>query len=156
MKSFIERCPWLRRCCPLKCDKLLTDRSDSFEAQNKPVVKAGNILEAPEDYIAHQCNCCMYKRPVEGVAKAIYAKYPDANPYKRRDDDPSQIDRPGSCMVSKPIVNLYAQFAPGKPVTKENIAGNKWEEQFATARDKDLISLLSGDGPEERLAWFKA
>jgi len=117
--------------------------------------KIGNILEATEDYIAHQCNCCMHNRTVEGIAKAIYGKYPDANPYTKRDSDPTKIDEPGTAFLHKPVLNLYAQFAPGKPVSLDGVPGSKWEKQFVTAREKGLLAVAAADSTEERLKWFK-
>jgi len=154
----LERCPTLRRCFgPRSRDPPLKTGKEPLvkERQSRVERKIGNILEAQEDYIAHQCNCCMHNRTVEGIAKAIYGKYPHANPYTKRDSDPTLIDRPGTANVVKPVVNLYGQFSPGKPKTPEDISGDKWEKQFATAKEAGLLALIAADSSEERLQWFR-
>lgn len=69
----------------------------------------GNLLESKTQFIAHQTNCKTRGNGM-GLAKHIFEKYPDANTYKNR-KIPS---RPGSIDVSGNVINMNAQFNPGK------------------------------------------
>ena len=61
----------------------------------------GDLLEAKEKYIAHQCNCLTQNSA--GTAKAIFDKFPYANTYERRIKDENgettNIDKPGTIIV---------------------------------------------------------
>ncbi len=87
-------------------------------------IRRGDILSADEKYIAHQCNCV--STGANGLAAAIFATYPEANTYASRIfnkcgvhkivDNPST---PGNistheCVNDKIVVNMYAQYAPGR------------------------------------------
>lgn len=82
----------------------------------------GDLLEAPEKYIAHQCNCLTQNSA--GTAKAIFDKYPYANTYQRRERLPSgetsNIDVPGTIVIlgngqdQRYVINMYAQYYPGR------------------------------------------
>jgi hypothetical protein len=41
------------------------------------IVLGGNLLEAPEPYIVHQCNC--FSKGARGVAKLLFSRYFDAD-----------------------------------------------------------------------------
>lgn len=82
----------------------------------------GDLLEAKEKYIAHQCNCLTQNSA--GTAKAIFDKFPYANTYERRvrlpDGTNSIIDTPGTIIImgngqdQRFVINMYAQYYPGK------------------------------------------
>lgn len=78
----------------------------------------GDILLAHEHYIGHQCNCISTK--VIGLAKKIYDKYPNANPFQYEgkmfigDIDIRYIDE------NRSIINIFAQYYPGKPNQSHN------------------------------------
>ena len=79
----------------------------------------GNILDADEKYIAHQCNLCTTR--AAGVAKAIFNKYPHANIYKDRIYG-AEIDfsQSGTIVIcgnedERLVVNMKSQVYPGKP-----------------------------------------
>lgn len=78
----------------------------------------GNILEADENIIAHQCNCVT--KTGAGLSKLIYDKYPNSNIYINR----VNADIPGTNKIietnGKKIVNMLAQYKPGKPYGNEN------------------------------------
>jgi O-acetyl-ADP-ribose deacetylase (regulator of RNase III) len=83
----------------------------------------GDLLEAPDKYIAHQCNCLT--QGSAGVAKSIFDKFPHANTYARRvrlpSGETSNIDKPGTIAIlgdgqsQRLVVNMYAQYYPGRP-----------------------------------------
>lgn len=73
-----------------------------------PVIK-GNLLDAPEDYICHQCNSITTKS--KGLSSAIFERFPEADIYKDR-----QIpDTPGTIKIRGRIINMIAQYYPGPP-----------------------------------------
>lgn len=132
-----------------------SDSSPSPEVLRSPAVehRTGSILDAAEDFICHQCNCCMFNRKVEGLAAAIYASHPDANAYAKRDDNPNMIDAPGTVAVCGRVVNLFAQYAPGPPSWGlQSVASSKWADQFF--RGQKLLQGAS-DTAAERLQWFR-
>lgn len=100
----------------------------SAKVNRLSIVRGGNLLNASEIVIIHQCNCVSDK--AGGLAKVLFQKFPASDAYKRR-QNPS---RPGTTFVAvsknKVIVGLFSQFYPGKA---------KYET----------------DSPELRLAWFR-
>lgn len=89
-------------------------------------VKIEDILSATEEYIVHQCNCITTH--AKGLAQAISVKFPHADPYTHRVThdtpgtirifpDPSIKDDP----YKRPIIAMYAQFAPGKPGVNDSV-----------------------------------
>lgn len=70
--------------------------------------KEGNILDAEEDYICHQCNCVT--RRGKGLSEQIFNKFPYADVYSKR-KSPSV---PGTIEVRNNIIAMYAQYFPGK------------------------------------------
>jgi|SRR6185436_3945389 len=83
-------------------------------------VISGNILECKERYIAHQCNCLTQHSA--GTAKNIFDKYPHANTYKSRSEPSklSSIEILGDGIDNRFIINMYAQYYPGKPKYPES------------------------------------
>jgi hypothetical protein len=86
------------------------------------IVKDGSILDATEDYICHQTNC-ISQGEAAGVARAIFKAYPYADVYKNR----NKPDRPGTIAVcggyddTRGVVNMHAQYYPGRPNCFERI-----------------------------------
>lgn len=87
--------------------------SDSMEGGIGTVTfVTGNILDAKEQYICHQCNCT--SRGSKGLAKTIFTAWPWANIYN--------LDRTGmlgEILIShcpsgdKPsVIHMLAQYAP--------------------------------------------
>jgi O-acetyl-ADP-ribose deacetylase (regulator of RNase III) len=76
----------------------------------------GDLLEAKEKYICHQTNC-ISTNGASGIAKAIFDKYPYANCYSSRTETskPGAIDIRGNGQDQIMIINLHAQYYPGKP-----------------------------------------
>ena len=89
-------------------------------------IRIGDLLEANVDYIAHQCNCVTVGQGA-GIARLIFAKYPDANTYTR-----NSIRVCGEIYATRRVINMCAQYYPGK-----------------------YMSSRTGDNEENRLKWFK-
>jgi len=77
----------------------------------------GNLLDATEEYVCHQCNCL--SRGAAGVAAAIFSKWPETNVYHRRGGSASKagtIEIVHSPTGEKPhVINMFSQYAPGGP-----------------------------------------
>ncbi len=80
----------------------------------------GDLLEAKEKYIVHQCNCCTWV--AAHLAKSVFEKFPYANIYApRKNVIPPRIDEPGTIIVKGNGVNqrfviaLLGQYFPGTP-----------------------------------------
>lgn len=77
----------------------------------------GDILDAKEDVIIHQCNCVTEK--AKGLALSIFEKWPETNVYKKR-NKARITDTPGTvtmCEIGETgrfVANLFAQRYPGK------------------------------------------
>jgi O-acetyl-ADP-ribose deacetylase (regulator of RNase III) len=93
----------------------------------------GNLLDATETYICHQCNCVGVG--AAGVAAAIFSMWPETNVYARRNKVASEagsIEIVHSPSDERPhVVNMFSQYNPGGPAR----AGH--------------------DGPSDRVYWFK-
>lgn len=76
----------------------------------------GDLLDAEEQYIAHQCNCVTPK--ASGLALYLYNKFPYSNVYLRRGID-NHHDKPGTIQVSgngedkRYVINMFSQYYPG-------------------------------------------
>lgn len=67
------------------------------------IIIQGNVLNAKEQYIAHQCNCV--SNDAKTLAKDIFEKFPSANTY--------HLSRtPVTISVHDRIINMYAQYYP--------------------------------------------
>jgi O-acetyl-ADP-ribose deacetylase (regulator of RNase III) len=75
----------------------------------------GNLLDAEEKYIAHQTNSI--STSASGIAKQIFDKYPYSNTYHNRvkPSEPGTIEVLGDGFVNRFVINMYAQYYPGKP-----------------------------------------
>lgn len=72
----------------------------------------GNILDAEEQFIVHQCNCRTFRSA--GLAKALFDKYPNTNIY-----NDGTVRVPGTIIIRDRIINLLAQDQPGKSSRQE-------------------------------------
>jgi len=80
----------------------------------------GDLTEFSDaEYIAHQCNC-VTKGLAGGLARSLFEKFPFADVYAERKEfsDPGTIGI-FSCGEQK-IINMYAQYYPGKPINYNN------------------------------------
>ena len=86
-------------------------------------IVTGDLLESKAKYIAHQCNCITQNSA--GTALSIFDRFPYANTYalRKADDNGKTIstDVPGTIAIlgdgkdQRYVINMYAQFYPGKP-----------------------------------------
>lgn len=110
-----------------------------------PIFKNGDILDAKEDIIVHQCNCTTTGSL--GLAFDLFKKWASANTYKMR----KHPSKPGTNDVIKLysdeseatppyyIVNMYAQFKPGKAQNEPRV---KW---FLMCLDELAVALDEGN-----------
>ncbi|KAH0794298.1 SNF2 subfamily protein [Histomonas meleagridis] len=91
----------------------------------------GDICNAKEKYIVHQCNCV--SKGARGVAQTIFKKFPYSNVYAQRTkhDVPGTIKICGNGVDKRFIIALFGQYGWGKPDNKN-------------------------DSPEKRLNFFKS
>jgi hypothetical protein len=92
---------------------------------SKLAIILGNLLDATEDFKCHQCNCVTTKS--KGLSAVMFSKFPSANTYKRRrlrKSVPGTIDVFLDCGV----INLYAQYLPGKATEEEKESRLWWFE----------------------------
>lgn len=77
-------------------------------------IKKGNLLDATEKYVIHQCNCV--SKYAKTLAKQIFDKYPYANTYINRQyrNIPGTIDICGD-HNHRYIINFYSQLYPSIP-----------------------------------------
>ena len=96
----------------------------------------GNLLDATEKYIAHQCNCVT--QASAGTAKAIFEKFPYANTYADRQlpDTMGTIKILGDGREHRYVINMFAQYYPGK--SKYPLS----EKDGMTAREKAFHKCL--------------
>lgn len=76
----------------------------------------GDLLQATEKFIAHQCNCLSSNS--SGIDKLIFDRFPHANTYAKRINGetgkPGTIDILGNGSDQRQVINMYAQYYPGK------------------------------------------
>lgn len=79
------------------------------------IIKNGNLLEATEQVIGHQCNC-VTKGEAGGLAKKIFEKFPWADTYIGREKNckPGYYSIHGNGADERYILNIYSQFYPGR------------------------------------------
>lgn len=81
----------------------------------------GDLLDAKEKYIAHQCNAVTNQ--AGGLAYYIFKKFPHSDIYKHRPFPYKAVgdDFPGHCIIKgdgkkdRFVVNMIAQYYPGSP-----------------------------------------
>ena len=76
----------------------------------------GDLTEANEKYIVHQCNCTT--KSAKGLAATIFRKFPYADVYNvigNRNDIPGTIKVMGNGQKNRYVINLFGQIAGGKP-----------------------------------------
>lgn len=90
--------------------------ANPMEPPNLSIV-TGDLLDAPEQYLCHQCNCVT--RRGKHLSHAVFQRFPHADIYRRRAQ--GQRDQPGTIVVAgdgaaggRRVINLLAQLYPGK------------------------------------------
>ncbi|CAJ1355695.1 unnamed protein product [Effrenium voratum] len=118
----------------------------------------GDLLTAQEQYIVQQSNCATTY--AAGLAAAISSSFPHADVYapdRRRERGSEKGDVPGTIAVcggpcasqdqeKRGVINVFAQFRPGKPSRKEGPV-----EYKGLVSSPDVV-----DDERQRLEWFKA
>lgn len=76
----------------------------------------GDLLDAKETYICHQCNCVSYR--AKHLAYSVFKRFPYANVYRCRHDgeesEPGTIEIRGNGKDKRFVIALFAQVFPGK------------------------------------------
>jgi ribA/ribD-fused uncharacterized protein len=107
--------------------------------------RSGNLLEATEDWIVHQCNTVSSKVGGGGLSEQIFRKWPHANVYERSHSRGS-LSRPGDVSLhgnsvdgnqGRGVVNLMGQRYPGPP--KHSNDSQRQREQWF----KEALRALS-------------
>lgn len=99
----------------------------------------GNLLDAPEQYIAHQTNCV--SQGAAGLALHLFKRFPHADTYTNRTtpNQPGTIQVFGDGTTKRFVINLYAQYYPGYPVK-----GN-WDDVAARKQYfDDCLNAIAG------------
>lgn len=74
----------------------------------------GDLFEAKEQYIAHQCNCVMSKSA--HLAASMFKRFPYSDVYTGRKefDKPGTIKICGDGIAERFVIAMFGQFYPGK------------------------------------------
>jgi len=110
----------------------------------------GNLLDAKEKYICHQCNCVSHM--AAGVAKAIFDEFTYSDIYSQRISYgvPGTIIVKGNGKNERFVVNMLSQYYPGgpRPINAGNIEDDERTRQklfnkclMALAKITDLESI---------------
>lgn len=112
------------------------------------IEQGGNLLDACEDFLVHQCNC-VFGGKAQGLAEGVFDAFPDADVYSQRASRGRSHDLPGSVSVHRRVVNLYGQLLPGRPADEAPLGGWPGFPRYvgsAQAADDTLAN---------RLRWFE-
>lgn len=95
----------------------------------------GNLLDAPDQYIAHQCNCVTVRS--KHLAWSMFDRYPHADTYQYRtgrQDEAGTVTVCGDGKENRYILNMYAQKYPGpsKQFDDSPPIREKWFQQCLT------------------------
>lgn len=111
----------------------------------------GDLLDAPEQYIAHQCNCLTTY--AAGIAKQIFTKYPYADDYKNRIFN-CQIDQyaellgqikvHGNGEDNRFVINMFAQLFPGQPKFPNSAKDGSLARESYFKKCLDNIAAIPG------------
>lgn len=120
----------------------------------------GDILDAKESYICHQCNCVT--KTSYGLSKSISNKYTWADLYKTRlknKQNVEQSDEPGTIVEFEhptnpnkfhKIICFISQIGPKKPDTYKNLYLNKYNDTYQNRKNwfKECLSILDENNYE--------
>lgn len=91
----------------------------------------GDLLQAKEKYIAHQCNCVTNRGA--HLAKAVFDRFPHADIYSGRTiaSTPGTIDIKGDGKSKRFVINMLGQYYPGSPKDPNStLDGSKARENY--------------------------
>jgi O-acetyl-ADP-ribose deacetylase (regulator of RNase III) len=118
------------------------------------LVIKGSLLDAPEQYIAHQCNSV--SNQAGGLAYHLFNCFPHADiyshrpyPYKAKGDDlPGNIIVRGDGKKDRHVINMIAQYYPGEPSSDSSLIdsakireGYFWQCLLKISRIEELYSI---------------
>jgi len=92
----------------------------------------GDLLQAKEQYICHQCNCVTQR--AAHLSAAVFKAFPHADIYSTRPK--GQKDKPGTIVVKgggeqRLVINMLGQVWPGSPKYPEDRTdGFKAREEY--------------------------
>ena len=98
-----------------------TEKDGYTFTSSNVVIRIGNLLDAREQYIAHQCNCVTVS--AKGIAKHIFDRFPWSDCYAHRSFNmpetliahPGEIDVRGDGDTKRDVIGMMGQKYPGKP-----------------------------------------
>jgi O-acetyl-ADP-ribose deacetylase (regulator of RNase III) len=101
----------------------------------------GDLLEAKEQFIAHQCNAI--SQNAGGLAFYLFSKFPYSNVYRGRikDDIPGTIKVMGDGDLQRYVINMFAQYRPGPP-SISNPTDNRQIREIYFAKCLEEISKI--------------
>ena len=75
----------------------------------------GNLLDAKEQYLCHQCNCITHK--AAHLAASVFRRFPYSDVYssRREDSEPGTILIKGDGEKQRLVVAMFAQVYPSVP-----------------------------------------
>jgi len=75
----------------------------------------GNLLDATETYLCHQCNCVT--RRSKHLSKTVFTQFPYADIYSARQKpaQPGTVDIKGNGTIQRYIINMLGQYYQGCP-----------------------------------------
>lgn len=88
-----------------------------------PLVRVvdGDLLDASEKFICHQCNCTTTY--AKGLSASLFHRFPWAECYRRGGQrTPGTIQVCGDGVSQRFIVNMFAQYGGGKPRGRDSQA----------------------------------
>jgi hypothetical protein len=108
-----------------------------------------DILTVDDGYICHQCNCVTRKSA--GLAKLLFAKYPNANTYI----DTTRTRTYGTIDVIGNVVNIYAQYKPSKPKKNESSNDSRSRREYVFNHCLNLLKtyLIGNDMSSETVQY---
>lgn len=96
----------------------LSDKMSKGAGVVNVVEMEGDLLEAKEEYLCHQCNCVTVRGA--HLSGSVFARFPHADIYKERIGRQPARDEPGNIVVrggaegERLVINMLGQFYPGK------------------------------------------
>ena len=97
------------------------ERESTYKFKSSRVVlRSGSILDAYEQYIAHQCNCTTTTATAFGLNASVFHAFPWADVYRNRNRSSSE-DMMGAIIVrgngedKRWVIAMMGQIHPGEP-----------------------------------------
>lgn len=121
------------------------ERKADKDIVSNVTIKQGNILNADEQYLLHQCNC--YTKNSKGLATKIFTQFPYSNTYvnRRADSEFGGMDICGNGRDQRYVINLYSQYHPGKPKSRSGF--DSYSDRL-NAFKKGLVEIFNIDNIE--------